>query len=142
LPDWVKKTWAGLFLWLSENSVNRHLATLPLGTLLTTWLLIKITGTGAQWWSKPADLIAAGQAVPFGAVLYSSLVLLLEGGAKLLFFALAQRKGEIEKRRQEGEQRERDRWTAWNKRRMDAEANDEDFDEPPPSGTTCLVTSK
>ena len=139
MPDWIKKTWAGLFLWLSENSVNRHLATLSLGTLLTTWLLIKITGTGAQWWSKPADLIAAGQAVPFGAVLYSSIVLLLEGGAKLLFFALAQRKGEIERRRQEGKQRERDRWTAWNKRRMDA---DEDFDEPPPSETTLLATSK
>ena len=100
--DWVKKTWAGLFLWLSENSVNRHLATLPLGTLLTTWLLIKITGTGAQWWSKPADLIAAGQAVPFGAVLYSSIVLFLDGGVKLVFFALAQRKGEIEKRHLEG----------------------------------------
>ena len=150
MPDWVKKTWAGLFPWLSENSVNRHLATLPLGTLSTTWLLLWITGAGAQWWSKPADLIAAGQAVPFGAVLYSLIVLFLEGGFKLVFFALAQRRSEIERheqeaeqREREGEQRERDRWTAWNKRRMDAEANnDEGFDEPPPSETTLLATSK
>ena len=79
-------------------------------------------------------------------MLYSSIVLFLDGGGKLLFFTLAQRKGEIERHRQEGEQRERegeqrerDRWTAWNKRRMDA---DEDFDEPPPSETTLLATSK
>ena len=70
--------------------------------MVTTWILLGITGAGAQWWSKPADLIAAGQAVPFGAVLYSTIVLFLEGGGKLLFFALAQRKGEIEKRHLEG----------------------------------------
>ena len=35
-------------------------------------------------------------------MLYSSIVLFLDGGGKLLFFALAQRKNEIEKRHLEG----------------------------------------
>ena len=35
-------------------------------------------------------------------MLYSTIVLFLEGGGKLVFFALAQRKNEIERRHLEG----------------------------------------
>ena len=87
---------------LGEQSLNRHLATLPLGTMLTTWTLLAVSGAGTQWWSKSDDLIAAGQAAPFGAALYGSCVLFFDGGVKLVFYALAQRRKEIEKRRREG----------------------------------------
>ena len=94
--------WSKIVRWLSEQSLHRHLATLPLGTLLTTWLLLAVSDAGAKWWSKSADLTTAGQAVPLGAVLYGSSVLLLDGGVKLVFYALAQRRKEIEKRHREG----------------------------------------
>ena len=58
----------------------------------------------------------------------------------MIFYALAQRQTEIDRRHQEGEQRERDRWTAWNERRLEAEDHGKGFDELPPSETTRLVT--
>ena len=33
-----------------------------------------------------------------------------------------------------GQQQERAQWTAWNRRRLDAEQRGEDFTEPPPTG--------
>ena len=38
----------------------------------------------------------------------------------------------IEKRRAEGEARANRRWQDWNRRRLEAEAKGEPFDEPPP----------
>ena len=40
----------------------------------------------------------------------------------------------IERHEAQGAIRERRRWTKWNNRRLEAEARDEPFDEPPPSG--------
>ena len=37
-----------------------------------------------------------------------------------------------------GEKQERQRWTAWNQRRMEAEARGEAFDEPPPDNETIF----
>ena len=37
-----------------------------------------------------------------------------------------------EEGRKEGTSEERKRWQAWNKRRLEAEAHGEPFDEPPP----------
>ena len=102
MPRWVKTLLTKSGVWLSENSLNRHLATLPLGVLFTTWVLLCITGEGTRWWSEREALTTAGQAVPFGAVLYSSSVVLLDGGVKVVFYAMAQRKEEIDRRKQEG----------------------------------------
>ena len=38
-----------------------------------------------------------------------------------------------ERARQEGEERANQRWEAWLRRRNEAEANNQPFDEPPPS---------
>ena len=35
---------------------------------------------------------------------------------------------------QQGQERERARWTEWNRRRLDAEQRGEEFTEPPPTG--------
>ena len=43
------------------------------------------------------------------------------------------RREEVERRIQEGVAQERRAWTAWNSRRVDAEANGLPFDEPPPA---------
>ena len=42
---------------------------------------------------------------------------------------LKQREAEGEAR---GEAREREKWEAWNRRRLEAEANNQPFTEPPP----------
>ena len=43
------------------------------------------------------------------------------------------RREEMERRIREGVAKERRAWTAWNSRRVDAEANGLPFDEPPPA---------
>ena len=43
------------------------------------------------------------------------------------------RREEVERRVREGVEQERRAWTAWNSRRVDAEANGLPFDEPPPA---------
>ena len=35
---------------------------------------------------------------------------------------------------QQGQEQERARWTAWNRRRVEAELRGEEFTEPPPTG--------
>ena len=39
----------------------------------------------------------------------------------------------LKQREERGMAREREKWEAWNRRRMEAEANGQPFDEPPPS---------
>ena len=53
----------------------------------------------------------------------------------VMIFTLMLEKYRKEQYRQykEGEARERDRWEAWNQRRLEAEANNQPFTEPPPS---------
>ena len=42
--------------------------------------------------------------------------------------------GQREQRRAEGRAEEREKWAAWNARRLAAEENGQHFDEPPPTG--------
>ena len=71
-------------------------------------MLLLLTGSKWHWWSSAADLLLAGQVAPFGAAIYGTAMFLLERMSRM-FWALAQRKKDIEKWRQEGrEERERE----------------------------------
>ena len=139
---WLGSVWSRFGEWQSGNSLYRHIAFAPVGTLGATTVLLGLSGAGWTWWSPATDLVRAGQVIPLGTFVYGTAAVFVDGGVRVIFYALAQRQKEIDRRHQEGEQRERDRWTAWNERRLEAHANGEGFDEPTPSGTTRLVTSK
>ena len=86
--------------WLRDNWLKVHLVITPLGTLVVTWAML--LGVGAeQWWESRNTLELAGQAVPFGGIVYGSSVLVLEVTARMLW-ALVQRQKDIEKARREG----------------------------------------
>ena len=87
--------------WLEENWLQLHLALAPLGTLLVTWLLWISGGDGWQWWSSRDSSGQMGQIVPLGAVVYGSLIFAIERLGRM-FWALAQRRKDIERGREEG----------------------------------------
>ena len=87
--------------WLEENWLQLHLALAPLGTLVVTWLLWLSAGDGWQWWNNRADMEQMGQIVPWGAVVYGSIIFVIERLGRM-FWALAQREKDIEKGRQQG----------------------------------------
>ena len=89
---------------LEENWLQLHLALAPLGTLLVTWLLWISGGDGWQWWSSRDSSGQMGQIVPLGAVVYGSIIFVIERVGRM-FWALAQRQKDIEKGRQEGRER-------------------------------------
>ena len=94
--------------WLEENWLQLHLALAPLGTLLVvTWLLWISGGDGWQWWSSRDSSGQMGQIVPLGAVVYGSLIFAIERLGRM-FWALAQRRKDIERGREEGRQEGRD----------------------------------
>ena len=94
--------------WLEENWLQLHLALAPLGTLLVTWLLWISGGDGWQWWSSRDSSGQMGQIVPLGAVVYGSLIFAIERLGRM-FWALAQRRKDIERGREEGRQEGRER---------------------------------
>lgn len=93
--------------WVSDNWLSYHLAVVPIGTLLATTLLLLLTGSEWQWWGNQANLMLAGQLAPFGAAVYGTAMFLAERVGRM-FWALAQRKRDIEKGRQEGRQEGRE----------------------------------
>ena len=90
--------------WLTENPLHRHIGLAPGGSLVATWLMLGLAGAGWSWWADAAALERAGQVFPMGAGVYGTLAALIDGGFKMIFFALAQRRQEIERRREEGRQ--------------------------------------
>ena len=92
--------------WLRDNWLRLHLAISPLGTLGVTWLLVFSVGAG-RWWDSRESLELAGQAVPFGGIVYGSSILVLEVTVRM-FWALAQRQRDIDKARGEGRQEGRE----------------------------------
>ena len=85
--------------WLRDNWLRLHLAISPLGTLGVTWLLVFSVGAG-RWWDSRESLKLAGQAVPFGGIVYGSSILVLEVTVRM-FWALAQRQRDIDKAKKE-----------------------------------------
>ena len=66
-------------------------------------MLISAVGSG-QWWRSEESLELAGQAAPFGGIIYGSSILVLEVTVRMLW-ALAQRHKDMEKARVEERQR-------------------------------------
>ena len=92
--------------WLRDNWLRLHLAISPLGTLGVTWLLVSSVGA-ERWGDSRESLELAGQAVPFGGIVYGSSILVLEVTVRM-FWALAQRQRDIDKARGEGRQEGRE----------------------------------
>ena len=71
---------------------------------MVTWLLWISGGDGWQWWSSRDSSGQMGQIVPLGAVVYGSIIFVIERVGRM-FWALAQRQKDIEKGRKEGRER-------------------------------------
>ena len=82
---------------LAERWVRLHLAFLPLGALVATWLLTLLAG--AWRWDDRANLDLAGTLAPLGAFAYGSLVFVIEWSVRMIFWALEQRRKDREKTR-------------------------------------------
>ena len=72
----------------------------PIGILIATALLSRYAGVWG--WSDRDDLGFLASLVPLGGVVYAAIILVLEWGVRMVFWALAQREKDIEKRRDEG----------------------------------------
>jgi len=90
LPEQADNWRSRLFEWLCNNWLGHHLALIPLGTLLTAWLLLGAVGGGWSWWSSASTLAAIGQAAPFAAAVYGAAVLPIEAGVRLMFWAISE----------------------------------------------------
>jgi hypothetical protein len=66
-----------------------------------------------------------------GVALFATL--LLEVGRAMVLFYPALKRKIFEEGREEGRREGRKEWEAWNQRREQALANNQSFDEPPPS---------
>ena len=106
-------------------------------TALVAWAEISGGQHGAIAKTAIAVVSAAAPAAPL-IVLYAILTIGtvdLTGGAAVVTARYLTNKFVtplIEKRRAEGRAEERRKWTEWNRRRLEAEASDAPFDEPPP----------
>ena len=76
-------------------------------------------------------LLAAIFSVAAGAA--SAVAVIVEVGGRLVLLIPAAVKKIMEQGREQGRQEERADWEAWLRRRIEAEANNLPFDEPPPS---------
>ena len=76
-------------------------------------------------------LLAAIFSVAAGAA--SAVAVIVEVGGRLVLLIPAAVKKIMEQGREQGRQEERAEWEAWLRRRIEAEANNLPFDEPPPS---------
>ena len=110
-----------------------------------TWIVycaiyvVSFAGLAAFLWINqeprhPANLIDYLAKVSGGAIgvaLFAALS--WEVIRAMVILAPMLRKWLEERARQEGEERANQRWEAWLQRRNEAEANNQPFDEPPPS---------
>ena len=77
-----------------------HLAFSPIGVLIATVLLSRYAGVWG--WSDRDSLGFLAELVPLGVVAYAAAVFVTEQVIRMVFWALAQREKDIEKRRAEG----------------------------------------
>ena len=77
------------------------------------------------------DLLAKAAGASLGIALFAALS--WELVKPMVLFAPMLKKKFIDQGREEGRKAERQRWEAWLKRRDEAEANGQPFNEPPPS---------
>ena len=83
-----------------QRWAQAYIAFSPIGILIATALLSR--SAGVWGWSDREDLGFLASLVPLGGVVYATIILVLEWGVRMVFWALAQREKDIEKRRAEG----------------------------------------
>ena len=86
-------------LW-ERRWLRRHAIAAPFGIFAATLLLTYWTEHGQ--WQPPAGLDAAARMVDLAAVLYAMVAVLVERGARLMFWALDERRKWRAKAREEG----------------------------------------
>ena len=98
---------------------------------LAVWYEIAVA-TRDSWMEA---LFAVGaNAGPVIAVAAAESVILTEVYFVVIFGGIVERyQNRLKQREAEGEARAYEKWESWNRRRLDAEAAGEPFDEPPPS---------
>ena len=83
-----------------RRSLRRHAIVTPFGIFTATLLLTYRTERGH--WQPPASLDPAAHLVDLAAVLYAMVAVLAERGARLMFWALDERRRWRAKAREEG----------------------------------------
>ncbi len=78
----------------------------PIGVLISTALLSRYAGVWS--WNDRESLGFFADLIPLGVVVYAAAVLAMEWVIRMVFWALAQREKDIEKRRAEGRARGRE----------------------------------
>ena len=98
---------------------------------LAIWYEVFVV-TGDSW---PETIFAIGnRAGPGIGVIAADSIVLTEVYFVVIFGGMVERyQNRLKQREARGQARERERWEAWNERRLEAEANGQPFDEPPPS---------
>ncbi len=84
--------------WRERQWLRRHAIAAPFGVFATTALLVIRSGQWAGWGS----LELAANLVELGAVLYGMAAVLVEGGIRMVFWALEERKRMIKEREDMG----------------------------------------
>ena len=80
--------------WRERQWLRRHAIAAPFGVFAATALLVIRSGQWAGWGS----LELAANLVELGAVLYGMAAVLVEGGIRMVFWALEERKRMIKER--------------------------------------------
>ena len=84
--------------WRERQWLRRHAIAAPFGVFAATALLVIRSGQWAGWGS----LELAANLVELGAVLYGMVAVLVEGGIRMVFWALEERKRMIKEREDMG----------------------------------------
>ena len=98
---------------------------------LAVWYEVVVV-TNESW---PETIFAIGSnAGPSIGVIAAESIILTEAYFVVIFGGIVERyQNRLRQREAEGEARANERWEAWNRRRLESEANGQDFTEPPPS---------
>ena len=86
-----------------------------------------------DYWAETIFAIGS-RAGPGIGVIAAGSIILTEAYFVVIFGGIVERyQNRLKQREAEGEARANQRWEAWNRRRLEAEANGQPFDEPAPS---------
>ena len=113
---------------VSRETKTYYFILFSLQVLLGLGLIFRETGAVLATWERASPIVVTSAAVA---------IIATEGWRTTMVLAdlLRERlEGQREQRRAEGRAEEREKWAAWNVRRLAAEENGQHFDEPPPTG--------
>ena len=113
---------------VSRETKTYYFILFSLQVLIGLGLIFRETGALLTTWERASPIVVTSAAVAIIATEGWRTTMVL---ADLLRERLERQR---EQRRAEGRAEEREKWAAWNVRRLAAEENGQHFDEPPPTG--------